>query len=291
MENEVKMYVDAITSLPSEDVPEDGKKRVGHIFTEAQEELISKKRYEAITKCFPSAMEMSVRIVFIDSALGMSPNDRDIYRDYIASKAPDAKNIEEEINAVGEDAVEKKGMTVFPRNEKGNPCSWDYQWKGFFKDACSMLSRASGKDESGKKNLSNLSSKLTAFKKVIDGNIFVYPRMIEFKIPDGLEMEEFSRALRADTPQGPRVALSKSEKLPAGSTTEFKVLVLNPKDRDVVEEWLNYGVLHGFGQWRNGGFGVFIWEKAEDWHTVGENGSESDTGVRRRGRKKKSEES
>ena len=110
---------------------------------------------------------------------------------------------------------------------------------------------------------------MTAYKKVIDGNIFVYPRMIKFNMNDRV-MGELSRPLRADTAQGPRIALAKSEMLPAGATAEFNILCLNPADEKVVEEWLTYGVLHGFGQWRNGGFGVFVWEKLEDWHRVGD---------------------
>ena len=247
---------------------------MGHVFSETQERLIAEARINALKKCFPGSKEMKVRVTFIESTLGMSPNDRDIYRDYIASKAPNALDVSDEIAAVGIDAVEEKGMTVFPRNEKGEPCSFDYQWKGFMKDACSLLSRAAGKDpETGKKIPSNYSSKLTAFKKVIDGNIFVYPRMIKFDMHN-LEMSELSRPLRADTPQGPRTALAKSEMLPAGATAEFNILCMNPADEKVVEEWLSYGVLHGFGQWRNGGFGTFVWEKLEDWHSVNNSISE-----------------
>ena len=43
-------------------------------------------------------------------------------------------------------------MTVFPRTEDGRPFLYDYQIKGFFKDACGCLSRVAGKDpETGKK--------------------------------------------------------------------------------------------------------------------------------------------
>ena len=259
-----------------------------HVFSETQEKFIAEARINALKKCFPGSKEMRVRVLFVNNTLGMSPNDRDIYRDYIASKAPDAANVTDEIASVGVDAVEEKGMTVFPRNEHGEPCSFDYQWKGFFKDACSLLAKAAGKDpETGKKIPANHSAKLTAFKKVIDGNIFVYPRMIKFDM-NGADMLELSRPLRADTAQGPRIALAKSEMLPAGATAEFSILCMNPADEVVVEEWLNYGVLHGFGQWRNGGFGTFVWEKIEDWHSVGSSDSHAETSVvkPKRGRKK-----
>ena len=81
-----------------------------------------------------------------------------------------------------------------------------------------MLSRLAGKDPvTGKKVKGvNESSKMTAFKKVIDGNIFVFPRRIPL-IFDG-EMTICQRSLRAQTPQGERVALSASEEVPAGAT-------------------------------------------------------------------------
>lgn len=273
-----------------EDTLKQSMPKMQHMFTEEQEATIAAARLNAVKTCFPGSREMKVKVTFIDSALGMSPNDKDVYRDFIASKAPDAMKIEEEVASVGVDETEEKGITVFPRNQHGRPCAFDYQWKGFFKDACSLLSRSAGKDpETGKKLPSNYSSRMTAYKKVIDGNIFVSPRMIEFHMPEGAEMGELSRPLRAETAQGPRVALAKSEKLPAMSTAEFSVLSMNPGDCAAIEEWLTYGCLHGFGQWRNGGFGVFVWEKLEDWHTVGTPVSTEPTeeAPKKRGRKKK----
>ena len=41
-------------------------------------------------------------------------------------------------------------MTVFPRNENGEPVLYDYQIKGFFKDSCGMLARVGGKASQGR---------------------------------------------------------------------------------------------------------------------------------------------
>ena len=57
----------------------------------------------------------SVRLTFTEEVLGTSPNNPDIYREYIASKSPDAKTIEDEVASVGVDEVHEKGITVFPR--------------------------------------------------------------------------------------------------------------------------------------------------------------------------------
>nr|DAI60079.1 MAG TPA: hypothetical protein [Caudoviricetes sp.] len=119
--------------------------------------------------------KLHVKATFIEPVLGTWPANPNVAREFIASKSPDAATIEDEVAALGPDAVADKGMTVFPRDPDGNPIFYDYQIKGMFKDACGMLSRIGGKTETGKKKAVNESGKLTAYKKVIDGLIFVQP--------------------------------------------------------------------------------------------------------------------
>lgn len=202
---------------------------------------------------------MKVKITFLEPVLGTWPNNKNIAEEFIASKAPDASTIEEEIAALGIDAVTEKGKTVFPRNEAGEPVLYDYQVKGFFKDACGMLRRVGGKDEkTGKKKAANLSGKLTAYKSVIDGRIFVQPRMIPIQVNG--EIRDCQRPLRAQTMQGERVSLANSEEIPEGSSAEFEVVCLEKDHEAVVQEWLDYGILRGIGQWRNSGKGRFKYE-------------------------------
>ena len=137
--------------------------------------------------------------------------------------------------------------------DDGAPMLWDYQVKGFFKDACGSL-RAVPKTESGK---------LKAYKKTIDGQIFVDERRIPLVLPEGGEIGIVERPLRAQTMQGERVALAKSESVPAGTTFAITVTMLNPDLEDVVREWLDYGALRGIGQWRNSGMGRFKWEEVK----------------------------
>jgi len=205
---------------------------------------------------------LKFRINFIEGLLGTAPNDEDVYKNFIASKAPDAKPIEDEIAAVGVDEVAERGMTVFPRDPDGNPILFDYQIKGFFKDACGMLSRLTEKDESGKKKTKNESGKISAYKKVIDGLIFVEPRMIPIQING--EVGICQRPLRASTAQGDRVALAMSEEIPAGSSVEFTVRCLDDNNAKAVREWMEYGVLRGIGQWRNSGKGRFTFAEISE---------------------------
>ena len=205
--------------------------------------------------------EMRVRATFMDELLGTAPNNKDIYTDYIASKAPDATNLEDEVAAVGTEAVAEKGMTVFPRTKDGNPFLYDYQWKGYFKETCSFLRKVKG----------TASEKIKAFKKQIDGLIFIEERETILDT-HGNELGVCQRPLRAATPQGERVSISCSETAPEGTTCEFTVICMVDSDTDLVREWLDYGKLHGTGQWRNSGKGRFVWDELdEDGNIIGGN--------------------
>lgn len=195
--------------------------------------------------------EITVKITFTEEVLGTAPNDEEIYASYIASKAPDAMSTADEVAAVGIDEVTEKGTTVFPRNEDGKPIMFDYQIKGFFKDSCGMLARVK----------TTKSSKIKAYKKVIDGLIFVGPRQIV--IDTDKEITICQRPLRAQTAQGERIALASSEAIAAGATMTFKIKTLQDDLIETIKEWLEYGELRGLGQWRNSGKGKFTYEVLE----------------------------
>jgi len=203
--------------------------------------------------------KMRVRLTFVDEILGTCSGNADLHREYIASKAPDAKSREEEIAAIGIDAEIEKTMTVFPRNKAGEPIFWNYQIKGFFKSACSALRTI--KDTK--------SSALKAFKKEIDLRIFVFadadhPEQREIVIHTDDSIDECQRPLRASTPQGERVALANSESIAPGAWVEFDIMYLDPSKKKLIEEWLDYGLLNGIGQWRNSGKGAFTWAEVTD---------------------------
>ena len=195
---------------------------------------------------------LKVKVTYFEELLGTNPANPEIHSEFIASKAPDAESREEEIALIGAEEYEEKSMTVFARKD-GVPINYDYQWKGYFKDSCGMLRRVDG----------YRSKKLTAFKKVIDGLIFVYPRCIPLVLPKGGCIGSCQRPLRASTAQGDRVALANSETVPPGTTQEFEIWILQDSLLPTVIEWLTYGELHGTGQWRNSGKGRF-WFTATD---------------------------
>lgn len=191
-----------------------------------------------------------VKLTFTQPILGTIPKDPEIYAGYIASKAAlTDEALAEELASV--EKVEEKGWTGFHK-VNGQPVIYDYVLKGFFKDACGMLRRVPG----------TRSEKLTAHKKIIDGLVFVEPRQIPLNY-NGKGLGVLERPLRAQTAQGERVTLARSDTCPIGTTMEFTVEILGGLDEKTLREWLDYGRKRGLGQWRNGGYGSFTYEMEE----------------------------
>lgn len=195
--------------------------------------------------------DIKVKLTFTEEILGTAPSDPEVYKKYVASKSEDAAKIEEEVATLGVDEVVNNARTVFSKNADGELIMWDYQIKGFFKDAIGMLRQVKG----------TACSKITAYKKKVDGLIFVSPRMIEFQ--NITDIGDCQRPLRAQTAQGERIAIAVSDTINAGATLEFTITLLNEDLEKAVIECLDYGRLRGLGQWRNSGKGTFVYEIVE----------------------------
>lgn len=192
--------------------------------------------------------KIKIRLTLTEDLLGTASGNKELYADYIATKAPTADMVEQEIDDFNPELAMEKAMTVFPRLEDGTPFLYDYQIKGFFKDSAGVL----------RKVPKSFCSKVKAYKKEIDGLLFPQPRKIPIKVNG--EMGICERPLRAATPMGERVALSISESIPAGSTLEFEIMFLTDDMKKLALECLDYGILRGLGQWRNSGKGRFTYE-------------------------------
>jgi len=190
-----------------------------------------------------------VKLTFLEPVLGTIPKDPDIYKSYIADKAAlNDEQLAEELATV--ERIEEKGWTGFHNFPDGSPLIYDYAIKGFFKDACSSLKKVEGSH----------SAKLTAFKKVIDGLVFIEPRQIPLVLPDGSSLGILERPLRAQTAQGERITLARSDTCPVGTMMDFTILVLGGVSEALLMEWLDYGKWKGLGQWRNAAWGRFSYE-------------------------------
>jgi hypothetical protein len=85
-------------------------------------------------------------------------------------------------------------------------------------------------------------------------------------IPEGADYEPYNeRALRAKTAQGPRVTLVRSEQLPEGTCFDCMLEVIESEISDtVLRDLLDQGYRRGFGQWRTGCWGRFVYELTSD---------------------------
>jgi hypothetical protein len=182
-----------------------------------------------------------LEIIFTTPVLGTQPQ-KDVASEFIGAKFIDngGKMESDELETL--DSSLEKGTTAFYKLD-GKPIFYDYQVKGFLKEA--------GRTFNGLYGVKSLRSK-------IDNMVFLKPRQILIQIPDGKEIEYLERPLRAETAQGPRVGLARSEMLPEG--TKFKCIIEVYRSQinyDILRDLLTYGSNKGIGQWRNGGYGRF----------------------------------
>ncbi len=182
-----------------------------------------------------------LKVTFLTELLGSQPT-RAIASEYLAARN-NLELAEDESLALPE--VLERGTTVFYRypGEPGTFALRDYMIKGFIKEAGKVFNGRAGLPK-------NLRSKL-------DNAVFIFPRWIRLNLNGG-EMDYLERPLRAETAQGPRVALARSEMLPAGTWFECQIEIMPSEiTRNVLESLLDYGYYKGIGQWRNGGNGQF----------------------------------
>jgi hypothetical protein len=191
---------------------------------------------------------INVILTLDDEMLGTLPRDEDIYTQYIASKAPDAEDIKDEVERLGVAPVVEKGTTIFARDRQGNLVIASYMIKGFFKSACGAMRDIKGSE----------SAKLKSYRKRIDTQVFVYPKLLPVTLAGDIDI--LQRPIRIDGVLGSHTAIASSERIPAGSVIEFQVKILNDEHEALVKEWLDYGIDYGIGQWRNAGKGCFSYE-------------------------------
>jgi len=204
-------------------------------------------------------MEINVNLTFVEELLGTASGDPEVHSQFIASKSADAKKAKEELAALHADELEEKTKTVFPR-EDGKPFLWDYQVKGFFKDACLALQESDDSCVSTQEKQKKLGLTRYTYKRTIDNCLFVIPRKIMLFLPEGGKIGNCQRPLRAETMRGERVALANSETVPEGTSCSFSIILKKNKLETFVKEALKFGVLKGMGQWRNSGKGRFTHE-------------------------------
>ena len=206
--------------------------------------------------------KMKIRIYFIQDVLGTWANNKQLVTDFISNSATKkcvrtdtSLPVEEEINFCPEiedpDMQELKTMTVFPRDpHTGEPVMMGYQLKGFFKSAAKACrNRADSK-----------SAKMTSFISKIDSDINIVSKFAIIHWGPDNRFHNLQRPLRAETAKGPRIALANSEVISAGAYFDMEISFPVDKYVDLIQEWLNYGYYVGLLQWRNAGYGRFMYQ-------------------------------
>lgn len=157
--------------------------------------------------------------------------------------------------------MDMAGTTVFFWDqEQDRPCIGDHMVYGFLKAAGEAVSRT--KDRKNGKMLHSAAHT----SKIINQHTSCVEEFITLsndivRDADGNAVY-LQRSLRAETAQGPRVTLAKSEQVPAGTTLEFTLKILEGSEltEDILKELFDYGQLKGLGQWRNASNGQFTAE-------------------------------
>lgn len=198
------------------------------------------------------------RLTSTSPLLGSVCLNKQVYTDYIAEKG---KTEEEKARAKQDvDEVidsEEERVTGFYRDRNTNClCIKGYQIKGFLKAAAKAL-----KDQIN----------LAAYTSKIDNLVFVVEETIPL-MRNGEAIQDpdtyLERPLRAETAQGPRVSLAKSEMV-EDWYADVTIKVIENKgtaksvglDMDIIEQLLSYGEMKGLLQWRNAGYGSFTFEE------------------------------
>lgn len=243
----------------------------------------------------PFVEKFNVRMFFVQPFLGSAPNSSDIYKKFIASKAPDAPTREEELLNTTVENVAAKGVNVFLRRSKtGAPCVGQHTIKGFYKESMTAVRRQGGTVCDG----------ISGHKTKIAGNIVIDPTYIDLKLPAAeivekteeefkesgfgkagvivfpkegryqeVKLPTYDRPLRANTPQGEIVSIASSEMAPAGTELEYDLKVEMDGLSEGIINMILRGNEHGTGQFRTSGeYGEFVAEiRNESGEIVAEN--------------------
>jgi len=202
--------------------------------------------------------------VIFTPILGSQPT-KDVASNFLASKLPEGKIPDDEYEMLP-DALER-GTTVFHRDESGMAYLWAYQLKGFLKYVGQTM------------NKSKLIGGIAGLRSKVVSNVFFIgendgsPNNQERRIAlhvNGHKEDHLERSLRAETAQGSRIALARSEMvgddhlLDIGQCMyfycEIHILKGSVITEEVLRTMLDYGRYQGLGQWRGGDFGKFVYE-------------------------------
>ncbi len=189
-------------------------------------------------------------IQFTGPLLGSQPGKDTLASDFLTKKylnenENNPKKLEEAHSNISEESESlpqtiDKGTTGFHRNTDNKPILYNYQIKGLLKECGDVLNGING---------------VKALRSKIENTLFISPRQIIINTDQPITFLE--RPLRAQTQQGPRVTLARSEMIAEGATLSCEIECWDTTKfsmkEDLLRELLDYGTQKGLGQWRGSG--------------------------------------
>lgn len=196
---------------------------------------------------------MVVKVTVFEDLLGGANKDPNFHLKHIASGAVDGDKITEEMDALTTAETIKNATTGFSRNAAGIPIIWDYQVRGFFKEAMAAAIEV----ETQAVMVGSTAMTKWSARRFVDNFLSVSPRQIPLV---AVEPVLCARPLRAANYKQDIQAIASSEVVAAGVTFEITIATMSSDLLQFAKAALNYGSHKGLGQWRNSGKGRFIWE-------------------------------
>jgi len=234
--------------------------------------MIGQKNVHADRTCF-----MEIEQYNLEDWLGTNSLDPDIHARHVLDKVTDEAARQRELDSLPKEEameqVEKKGMTVFYRRPEDKVLYIkNHMIKGFLKASGDALRVEANKEttrtkpEEGAEKPKGKGTIWGSIDGKIDDNITVYPNELVICDVDGkpkLDGDGFLvRSLRAQTLQGPRVTVVKSEILSPLSRIRYTLFWPSngPVNKDMLVKMLDRGEIYfGLGQWRSSGKGKFTY--------------------------------
>lgn len=215
----------------------------------------------------------SIALTFTRPILGSQPSDHELRRKYIAAKMITGKTgmsgdiamakVEGEIENLKKDEeytkkieeTGEKGLTVFYRDDNGQPAISDIQIRGFIKDAFAFvakdlkikdLQKKDGGDYKGEQKYRDWIGERISFDRQyypFSGDIGYLERPIRVNIPM----------------QGPRVSIAGSELCKNPSRIDFTIMTTEDLSIEILKAILDRGMFKGISQWSNAQYGCFTY--------------------------------
>ena len=228
---------------------------------------------------------VQVEITFVRELLGLTPNNPEMYKEYLAMKAKKAtarlrtpetikaieqeffRNVDGEMEAmtVDENCIDlvDKGTLIFPKNKDGLPCIWDYQWKGFLKERIEA-----GVNRGDEIHIPGLGiQKLGDIKNWImssRNDLVVVDELSPIILPDGKQITIDQHPIRFKDQNNSQIkvsAIASCETIPRGSKTIVTFKAKRKGWFPVIKYCLEEGFDIGTGSRRTDKFGTFTFRE------------------------------